>query len=121
MTTQAQIDYVQSLAAELQKLIPYSNQVKVNDWNHYSSFSVYIIFPATQGSRSGGCGHTYWFHEEIDFRKVGKIIRKLLETKQVSIEQIVMPKKLYKQIHYGKYPDGYDTYEISLDFTVLIE
>ena len=113
MTTQTQIALARSLALAIQQAMPWSCTAQVDDWGDYASFRVFITFPFTSTSRR------YHFCDKIDFRKVGHIIRKILQNKSVELEQLVMPKKCYYTVQYHKYPDGYDSYDIQLDFRIL--
>ena len=118
MTTEIQIGLAKFAALHIQMAMPWSCKVQVDDWSDTASFRVFITFPFTHfGSRHGL--PRYQFCDKVDLRKAGRIIRKALNAKEIEIEKIVMPKRCYKTIIYRKYPEGYDAYDIQLDFRVL--
>ena len=117
MTSQTQIALARSLALAIQQAMPWPCKAQVDDWSDYASFRVFVSFPFTH-SRIGHTD-TYHFSDALNMRKIGHLIRKTLQNKSVELERLVLPKKVYQTFNYRKYPNGYDSYDIQLDFIVL--
>lgn len=116
MTTVGSINKAYRIASDIEKQIEDTGElvsVHIDDWSNEGSFRMFITFDSAKNG--GDCYHL----GEVRLRLIGSIIRKAInENHGMEVEYIVMPHKLYYQINYRKYFNGYNEKHIQVEFRI---
>lgn len=119
MTTNKQIAYAHEIADQLSRVIPYSCDIVVEDWNDMALFRLSLCFPFTHVAVQGN--ESYHFCDNIDIEKILQSILKFISTKKVYDDAlVVLPIGIPQSINeIPVSPQGYSSPSILLDFTVI--